>query len=78
MLTCAGLERARAAGKQIGHKKGTKLTTQKSIAAKEIIRIHLIDFGGSLNNAECQRLAGVSRNSFYKYKQELILEQGQF
>ena len=73
--TKEGIITARLNGKQIGHQKGVKLTTQKSIAAKEIIRIHLIDFGGSLNNAECQRLAGISRNSFYKYKQELITEQ---
>ena len=76
--TKEGIITARLNGKQIGQQKGAKLTTKKSVAAKEIIRIHLIDFGGSLNNAECQRLAGVSRNSFYKYKQELILEQGQF
>lgn len=75
--TKEGIITARINGKQIGQQKGAKLTTKKSIAAKEIIRIHLIDFGGSLNNAECQRLAGVSRNSFYKYKQELVLEQGQ-
>lgn len=75
--TKEGIITARLNGKQIGQQKGAKLTTKKSIAAKEIIRIHLIDFGGSLNNAECQRLAGVSRNSFYKYKQELVLEQGQ-
>lgn len=76
--TKEGIVTARLNGKQIGQQKGAKLTTKKSIAAKEIIRIHLIDFGGSLNNAECQRLAGVSRNGFYKYKQELVLEQGQF
>lgn len=76
--TKEGIITARLNGKQIGQQKGAKLTTKKSIAAKEIIRIHLIDFGGSLNNAECQRLAGISRNSFYKYKQELVLEQGQF
>ena len=73
--TKEGMITARLNGKQIGQQKGAKLTTQKSIAAKEIIRIHLIDFGGSLNNAECQRLAGISRNSFYKYKQEIIAEQ---
>ncbi len=76
--TKEGIITARLNGKQIGQQKGSKLTTKKSIAAKEIIRIHLIDFGGSLNNAECQRLAGISRNSFYKYKQELVLEQEQF
>ena len=76
--TKEGIVTARLNGKQIGQKKGAKLTTKKSVAAKAIIRIHLIDFGGSLNNAECQRLAGISRNSFYKYKQELIMEREQF
>ncbi len=72
--TKEGIITARLNGKQIGQKKGAKLTTKKSIAAKDIIRAHLIDFGGTLNNAECQRLAGISRNSFYKYKQELVKE----
>jgi ACT domain-containing protein len=29
-------------------------------------------FGGTLNDPECQKLAGISRNSFYKYKRELL------
>lgn len=73
--TKEGIITARMNGKHIGQHKGVKLTTKKSIAAKEIICTHLIDFGGSLNNTECQRLAGISRNSFYKYKQEIISEQ---
>lgn len=73
--TKEGIITARMNGKHIGQQKGVKLTTKKSIAAKEIIRTHLIDFGGSLNNTECQCLAGISRNSFYKYKQEIISEQ---
>ncbi len=72
--TREGIITARLNGKQIGQQKGSKLITKKSISAKEIIRIHLVDFGGSLNNTECQRLAGISRNSFYKYKQEIMLE----
>ena len=39
--------------------------------AKEIIKTHSIDFGGTLNDVECIKLAGISRNSFYKYKMEL-------
>jgi len=41
------------------------------VSAKEIIRTHSKDFGGTLSDAECIRLAGISRNSFYKYKAEL-------
>jgi len=70
-LTKAGLARARANGKQIGGKTGVKLTTKKSVSAKEIIRTHSKDFGGTLSDAECIKLAGISRNSFYKYKREI-------
>ncbi len=73
--TKEGIITARLNGKQIGQKAGAKLITKKSVSAKEIIRSHLVDFGGSLNNTECQQLAGISRNSFYKYKQEIIIEQ---
>ena len=52
-------------------KQGAKLTTRKSVAAKAIILKHSKDFNGTLNDAEVIRLAGISRNSFYKYKQEL-------
>lgn len=70
-LTKVGLARARANGKQIGGKTGVKLTTKKSVSAKEIIRTHSKDFGGTLSDAECIKLAGISRNSFYKYKREI-------
>jgi len=31
-------------------------------------------FCGEMTDAECMKLAGVSRNSFYKYKKELFDE----
>ena len=69
--TRAGLEIARMNGKQIGQVKGSRLTTKKSVAAKEIIRKRSKDFGGTLSDDEVIKLAGISRNSFYKYKKEL-------
>ena len=69
--TKEGIETARLNGKQIGLLKGTKLTTKKSIAAKEAIRKYSKDFEGTLNDEECLKLAECSRNSFYKYKKEL-------
>lgn len=69
--TREGIETARRNGKRIGQPKGAKLTTKKSVAAKEIILRHNRDFGGSLTDAETIALAGISRNSFYKYKAEL-------
>ena len=69
--TKEGIVTARLNGKQIGGKTGVKLTTKKSVSAKEIIRTHSKDFGGTLSDVECIKLAGISRNSFYKYKAEI-------
>lgn len=72
--TAEGLVTARLNGKQIGQKKGTKLTTKKSIAAKEAIKKYSKDFNGSLADADVIKLAGISRNSYYKYKREIRME----
>lgn len=72
--TREGIETARNNGKQIGILKGQKLITKKSIKAKETIKKHSKDFGGSLNDLEVMELCKISRNSFYKYKKELINE----
>lgn len=72
--TKEGIETARLNGKQIGLEKGTKLTTKKSIVAKEQIQKYSKDFNGTLKDAEVIKLIGISRNSYYKYKKELIEE----
>lgn len=69
--TREGIETARLNGKQIGMVKGAKLITKKSVAAKEVIKKHSKDFGGSLNDTECMSLTGLARNTYYKYKKEL-------
>ena len=69
--TREGIETARLNGKQIGQRKGAKLTTKKSVAAKEIIRKHSQDFNGTLNDMEVMQLTGLARNTYYKYKKEL-------
>lgn len=69
--TKEGIETARLNGKQIGQRQGATLTTKKSIAAKEIISRHSKDFGGTLSDVEVMKLAGLARNTFYKYKREL-------
>jgi DNA invertase Pin-like site-specific DNA recombinase len=73
--TKEGIETARLNGKQIGQPKGSKLTTKKSVAAKEIIKKHSKDFEGTLTDEEVIKLAGISRNSFYKYKRELVCQR---
>ncbi|WP_061342888.1 recombinase family protein [Clostridium botulinum] len=72
--TKEGIETARLNGKQIGQKKGTKLITKKSIQAKEQILKYSKDFQGSLNDVEAMKLIGLARNTYYKYKKELIHE----
>ena len=72
--TKEGIETARQNGKQIGQQKGRKPKVKKAIEAKEIIRKHSKCFGGTLSDMDCMKLAGVVRNTYYKYKKELKLE----
>lgn len=69
--TKEGIETARLNGKQIGQRPGIKLTTKKSIKAKEEIIKYSKDFKGSLADVDVMKLLGISRNSYYKYKKEL-------
>ena len=73
--TREGIQTARLNGKQIGGKTGAKLNVKKAAPAKAIIKQHSKDFGGTLNDAECMKLAGLARNTYYKYKKELKDEQ---
>lgn len=70
--TKEGIETARLNGKQIGLPKGTKLVTKKSIQAKEQIKKYNKTFNGSLNNEETWKLIGISKTTFYKYKEEML------
>ena len=54
-----------------GRQAGTTLTTTKGKAALEIIRKHSKTFGGTLSDAECQKLAGISRNTYYNLKRQI-------
>lgn len=69
--TKEGIETARLNGKQIGQKQGAKLITKKSIEAKEQIQKYSKDFNGTLSDADCIKLTGLARNTYYKYKREL-------
>lgn len=70
--TAEGIHTARSNGKQIGQRNGAKLSVKKAIKAKECILQHSKTFGGTLSDTECIKLCGVARNSYYKYKKELI------
>ena len=69
-----GMRESKRNGKQIGLERGTILTTEKSIKCKEIIKKHATDFGGMLSDKEVMTLCKISRNSYYKYKRELKLQ----
>ena len=66
-----GVRLAQASGKQVGLVAGTKLTTKKSVAAKQVILAKSKYFNGALNDKELIAVLGLSANTFYKYKREL-------
>lgn len=66
-----GLKEAKMEGNRVGLPKKTKIETQKSIDAKEIIKKHNRTFGGSLTDKETWTLAGICKTTYYKYKHEL-------
>ena len=69
--TKEGIKAAGEKGKQIGGVKGRKLNVKKAKSAKEVIQKHSKDFNGTLEDSDVIKLAGISRNSYYKYKKEL-------
>lgn len=70
--TKEGIQTARLNGKQIGQKKGAKFETKKSVKMKEEIKKYSKDFDGSLKDVDVMKLTGIARNTYYKYKKELI------
>ena len=72
--TKEGIREAKRNGKQIGGVVGKKLTTKKSIEKKKEIQKYSKDFDGTLKDVDVMKLIGISRNSYYKYKKELIEE----
>lgn len=69
--TREGMLTAKLNGKQIGQERGRKLVVKKAAACKESIRKYSKDFDGTLCDADCIRLIGIARNTYYKYKREL-------
>lgn len=77
--TREGIETARLNGKQIGGTKGAGTRTSKREAeAKATILRTSRDFNGTNSDSEVMKLAGIARNTFYKYKRELKTEQQEF
>ena len=72
--TSEGMKVAALEGKQIGRRKGSKITTKKKIKAKRKIKRLYKEFGGSLTATECMRVCQISKQSFYTYVSEIIKE----
>ncbi len=70
--TAEGLVTAKLNGKQVGRAKGSSFETKKSVEKKELILKYSKDFNGSLNDNETIKMVGISHNTYYKYKKELM------
>ena len=58
-----------------GIEQGRKLTTKKSIEMKDRMKRHLKDFGGTDTDRQFLQENKISRNTFYKYKREILEEE---
>lgn len=72
--TREGLVTAKLKGKQVGNAHGRKLVTKKSVEVKNQILKYSKDFNGNLLDTDVMKLTGVARNTYYKYKRELLLD----
>ncbi len=73
--TREGIESARLNGKQIGQKQGSRLTTKKSKEMKVKILKMAKSFDGNMSDSEVISILGLARNTYYKYKKELMQSQ---
>ena len=74
--TKEGIETARLNGKKVGaegHHSNTR-NIKKEAPAKEAIRKYSKAFDGTLGDADVIKLVGISRNTYYKYKGEMLQE----
>lgn len=72
--TKEGIQTARLNGKQIGQKQGATLQVKKKDPAKAEILKKSKDFKGSMTDTDLIKVLGIARNTYYKYKKELLLE----
>lgn len=73
--TREGIETARLAGKQIGQRQGATLHVKKKAPLKEQILRKSRNFNGTLTDTDLIKILGISRNTYYKYKHELLEEE---
>lgn len=69
--TSEGIKIAQLNGKQVGRIKGNKYVTKKEKICKEIIINKSNAFNGNNTDEELMKICNISRNTFYKYKNEI-------
>ena len=67
-----GLKQAQLNGSQVGREQGRTYETRKSIEMKAKIRKMSKDFDGSMNDKEVMEVLKLARNTYYKYKREML------
>ena len=72
--TKEGIETARLNGKQIGQVKGAVLNVKKKEPIKAEIKKKAKDFNGHMTDRDLIKVLGIARNTYYKYKKELLEE----
>jgi DNA invertase Pin-like site-specific DNA recombinase len=68
--TKEGIETARINGKKVGRPKGSKTETAIAKRTKLLIMTQSKAFGGTYRDIDLIEMAGVCRNSYFKYKKE--------
>ncbi len=73
--TKQGIETARRKGKQIGRARGVRIDTKKAeICKKKMLKLSK-SFGGSNTDKDLISMLGIDKNTYYKYKRELLTEK---
>lgn len=75
--TKEGLRVTKAKRTVLGRKQGDTYTTKKEKEMREKIKKLAKDFGGNLKDIEVFTLLGITKNTYYKYKKNIILEEAQ-
>lgn len=72
--TSEGMRVAQSNGKRVGTQKGDKLKIKKKEPIKADIKRLSKNFNGNCTDVELIRMLDVSKNTYYKYKREIIEE----
>lgn len=70
--TKEGIETARINGKTLGRPVGTRIETTKAKRTKALIMSQSKAFGGTYKDVDLIELAGVNKETYYKYKKECL------